>query len=151
MDLAIHNMFFVGAVPLSDIHGSTPLHAACLEGHLPVVELLLSKFPDICNAQDNSGATPLHLCVDTGNYEIATLLLRRGALFHLKNKAGQSAMTEASYRKDLAILDLFLKHDLKRKQSLEASVSKLSSISDELDFCEEAVGYSASKMQNLLL
>lgn len=80
----------------------------------------------------------MHLCVDTGNYEIASLLLRRGALFNLKNKAGQSAMAEARYRKDLAILDLFLKHELKRKQSLEDSVSKLS-FSGELDYCEEAI------------
>ena len=42
------------------MHGCTPLHAACQEGHVHIAEYLLSRGVDV-NATMHDGRTPLHV------------------------------------------------------------------------------------------
>jgi ankyrin repeat protein len=92
----------------------TPLHLACQNGHLAIVESLLSSGrSDLINLQDRRGLTGLHLSVETGNYDIVNLLLNRGANANLKNNAGKSALQEAKH--NVAILDLINKHLTRNK------------------------------------
>jgi ankyrin repeat protein len=83
---------------------------ACLNGHLPVVESLLSvATADVVNFQDRRGQTSLHLSVDTGNIDIVNVLLSRGgANVNVKNNAGKSPLSQAT--SNAAIFELIQKH-----------------------------------------
>ena len=52
--------------------GDTALHIACKEGHVNVIESLLSQGADM-TIKNNDGNTPLDECQDTRNYEIISL------------------------------------------------------------------------------
>ena len=94
----------------------TPLHLACQNGHLLVVEALLSAASvDVVNLQDRRGQTALHLSVETGNIDIVNVLLNRdgGANMNVKNNAGKSAFEQAMNH--AAILDLMQRHSARKK------------------------------------
>lgn len=57
----------------------TPLHIACLMGHVDVCKHLLHQKESIVDVTTNMGETALHLTVKTGNFELASLLLSCGA------------------------------------------------------------------------
>ena len=67
----------VSDINLQDSHGRTPLHWACVEGHLHIVEYLLENpFIDI-NIQDNNGRIPLHWACICGHLSIVELFRHR--------------------------------------------------------------------------
>ena len=57
----------------------TPLHYACENGHLPVVEYLLSKGAKIEERAGNQGKTPLHFACENGHLPIVECLISKGA------------------------------------------------------------------------
>ena len=57
-----------------DNNGETPLHAAALNGHKEIAELLIEKGADL-NAKNVVGMTPLHYATTK---EIADLLRKHG-------------------------------------------------------------------------
>ena len=59
-------------------HGMGPIHHACLEGELEIVECLLQHNADP-SLQDIEGWTPLHIAAATHNYELTVRLLSMGA------------------------------------------------------------------------
>ena len=59
-------------------HGMGPIHHACLEGELEMVECLLQHNADP-SLQDIEGWTPLHIAAATHNYELTVRLLAMGA------------------------------------------------------------------------
>ncbi|KIJ06606.1 hypothetical protein PAXINDRAFT_91740 [Paxillus involutus ATCC 200175] len=52
----------------------TPLHSACLGGHISIVELLVQKGADV-NMQGSNSCTPIHLACSGGHVSIVKLLL----------------------------------------------------------------------------
>ena len=58
----------------------TPLHLACLTGHVGVVGLLISRSTDLLKATDSKGRTPLHLAADNGHFEMCQVLLGQGSV-----------------------------------------------------------------------
>ncbi|CAB1120625.1 unnamed protein product [Ectocarpus sp. CCAP 1310/34] len=74
-----------GVSPLEvvNLRGRTPLHTACIGGHIRVVELLLAAGAD-ANAFDNAGFSPLHRCAQSSDLHSARALLDR-------NKGGGGA------------------------------------------------------------
>ena len=72
-----------------DGHGWTPLHWACSKGHKSFVAYLLDK----CNhplqvTSELNGWTPLHLAAINSRYEVAEMLLERGASKEVFDKWG---------------------------------------------------------------
>ena len=59
-------------------HGITPLHYACIEEDLDMVECLLEHTADP-SLQDIDGWTPLHIAAATNNHQLAVRLLAEGA------------------------------------------------------------------------
>ena len=59
----------------------TPLHLACLHGHIKIVQLHKdhSHLKSICEWRDEEGNTPLHLACSGGNAGIVELLIDSGA------------------------------------------------------------------------
>jgi ankyrin repeat protein len=68
----------------------TPLHAACIRGHVGIVKLLLrSNFePDQANKYKQ---TALHIAVRTRQAEVVEVLLGAGSNVHCKDEQGHSA------------------------------------------------------------
>jgi ankyrin repeat protein len=58
---------------------STPLHAACKNGHRQVVRALLSSGASLDAVEAEDGFTPLHFASECGRSAIAKELLARGA------------------------------------------------------------------------
>ena len=59
-------------------HGLAPIHHACLEEDLDMVECLLEHDADP-SLQDIEGWTPLHIAAATNNHQLAVRLLAEGA------------------------------------------------------------------------
>ena len=68
----------------------SPLHIAALEGHLTVVELLLSRGAAV-NATTKYGDTPLHFAISHGHVDVIEALYRAGADVSIENDEGESA------------------------------------------------------------
>lgn len=67
------------AIQKGDYDKRTPLHLACGEGHIKIVELLLNAGADI-NAKDRWGGTPLADAVRSQNAMLVNWLKKKGAV-----------------------------------------------------------------------
>lgn len=106
------------------VTGNTPLHQACLNGHVCTAKLLLDKGAKI-NANNKKGETPLMCACRNRHVEIATILLSQyydkdevGAHINERNNSGWTALHYASSflarnKKDTSCIDMcyvLLKH-----------------------------------------
>ncbi|KAG0356287.1 hypothetical protein BGZ54_000779 [Gamsiella multidivaricata] len=78
-------------------YGKTPLHMAAANGHIDVVEYLISIIsPEAINIQNEQGNTALHWAATNGHAKVVETLITKGkANYKLKNAAGHTAMLEA--------------------------------------------------------
>ncbi len=67
----------------------TLLHAACENGSLPSIRLLLGLGSNI-NARTSTGMTPLHIAVESGRPDVVVMLLASGADPHAKTDSDLS-------------------------------------------------------------
>ena len=88
----------------------TCLHLASREGHLDLVELLLSKGWNI-EARDRLLNTPLHLACHRGHAQVVSALLRRRADSQAGDNAGRKAIHYACSALDSETLKILLKQD----------------------------------------
>jgi ankyrin repeat protein len=68
-----------GAAPSTTCTGLTPLHEACRQGRLEIVDLLLRAGADT-TARDAGGATALHVAISGGHTAVVRLLLTVAAV-----------------------------------------------------------------------
>lgn len=84
-----------------DITLSTPVHMAAANGHLAVVEYLLSlvdrsEAVALANAKNDTGNTPLHWAAFNGHLDIVKVLVEKyDADVYTKNSASHDALFEA--------------------------------------------------------
>ncbi|GJJ76917.1 uncharacterized protein EMPS_09276 [Entomortierella parvispora] len=78
-------------------YGKTPLHMAAANGHLDVVEYLISVIPaEAVNTQNEQGNTALHWASANGHLKVVEALVSKGkADYKLKNAAGHTPIIEA--------------------------------------------------------
>jgi len=88
----------------------TCLHLACREGHLELVELLLSKGWQ-AEARDRMLNTPLHLACSRGHAPIVASLLRKRVDTQAGDSAGRKAVHYACNALDSEALKILLKQD----------------------------------------
>ncbi|XP_071560537.1 uncharacterized protein [Temnothorax nylanderi] len=89
--------------------GNTPLHTATFKGYKEIVKVLLQhvnhdKLNNFINAKTAaSGATSLHVAAKNGFLDVTKSLLKRGAIYNIKNNEGK---TPLDLSKDQNINDL---------------------------------------------
>ena len=81
-----------------------PIHHACLEGELEIVECLLQHNADP-SLQDIEGWTPLHIAAATHNYELTVRLLAMGADPCVCNHDEETASEVAEQEDVLSLLN----------------------------------------------
>uniref|UniRef100_A0A3Q3AHH6 Ankyrin repeat and SOCS box protein 5-like n=1 Tax=Kryptolebias marmoratus TaxID=37003 RepID=A0A3Q3AHH6_KRYMA len=87
----------------------TPLHEACLSGHVACVRALISVGANV-NAATIDGATPLFNCCASGSVGCLELLLQNGAHVYAHHTHFPSALHEASKRGNSQCVDSLLSH-----------------------------------------
>ncbi|KOB71834.1 putative integrin-linked protein kinase [Operophtera brumata] len=81
-----------------DDHGFSPLHWACKEGHLKIVEMLIKRGARLLqnrvdvNFTNEHGNSPLHYACFWNYGDIAHELVLAGALVSLANKDGDTPL-----------------------------------------------------------
>ncbi|XP_039255412.2 tonsoku-like protein [Styela clava] len=88
--------------------GETPLHRACIDGHMKRVQLLLEQGHPV-NEPDYAGWLPLHEACNHGFVEIVRLLINHGANVNYPAKCGGTTpMQDAATNGHLDIVALLL-------------------------------------------
>ncbi|XP_041986761.1 integrin-linked protein kinase [Aricia agestis] len=79
-----------------DDHGFSPLHWACKEGHIKIVEMLIRRGARI-NVTNLGDDTPLHLAAAHGHRPIVQLLLQNRVDVNFTNEHGNSPLHYACF------------------------------------------------------
>eukprot|EP00730_Choanoeca_flexa_P006686 TRINITY_DN12203_c2_g4_i7.p2 TRINITY_DN12203_c2_g4~~TRINITY_DN12203_c2_g4_i7.p2 ORF type:complete len:127 (+),score=18.47 TRINITY_DN12203_c2_g4_i7:85-465(+) len=79
----------------SPFNSYTPLHLACMCGHLAVAEMLIDRGADLM-AKDKDDRTPLHLACETGQLVTAEMLISKGADVEAKDKNGKTPLDQCT-------------------------------------------------------
>ena len=89
----------------------TPLHLACLHGHISIVQLHEdhSHLKSVRECHDAEGNTPLHLSCSGGNAGIVELLIDSGADTEATNKLNEMPLHIAVHCGHVSIARLLLK------------------------------------------
>jgi len=82
-------------IDVEEQSGSTPLHWAAFDGHLPVVQALIAAGANI-NAQDLYHWTPLHWAAFNGHTNVAQALITAGADINAQNNEHRTPIHYAS-------------------------------------------------------
>ena len=89
--------------------GANALGAACFEGHLDVVKLLVDRGTNLNAAAHSNGMTPLMLASTKGHLAILQLLVKKGADFNLKDRNDTTALGHARENGHAKIIDYLSK------------------------------------------
>jgi ankyrin repeat protein len=96
---------------LCDKGGSTALHWAMDSSHLELAEWLIDNGADI-EARDVNGWTPLlRIAAVGGNRQVATMLMRAGAVVDATDKDGKTALMLAVVNNHLPLAEALLEHN----------------------------------------
>ena len=85
----------------------TPLHEACDEGFLPVVEYLVEHNANM-EIKNDKGRTPLYQAVDEGRNKVVKYLVSKGAHVNKKTYAGKSILHLAVTKGKLDIVKILV-------------------------------------------
>ncbi|KAL6897157.1 ankyrin repeat-containing domain protein [Trichoderma evansii] len=92
---------------MSEHHGITPLHVACVRGRLDLAELLL-RFNAPINVTDEWGFTPLERAYSTNNPLIMSMLISYGADVEAYMLGGEPPLARCIYDGKLEMFKVFL-------------------------------------------
>lgn len=83
--------------PSANDLGARPIHWACVNGHIAVVDILVQAGVSL-DAADNKGCTPLIVACQYGQTMLAGYLMGKGARLQLTDKDGDNALHWAAFK-----------------------------------------------------
>lgn len=89
-------------------NGFSMLHHASLNGHVKIVEHLVSKGHKINWRDEATGATPIHNAVKSNNSKILKMLMLNGGEINVKDFVGKEPLHYAAEHGSVEIVDLLL-------------------------------------------
>ena len=92
-----------------DIQGHTPLHTACRNDNLDVVQTLIKHHADV-HAKDRYDDIPLHKACGFGNLEVMKRLIQHHADVHAMNEIWETPLHQACWNGHLKIVQELLKY-----------------------------------------
>ncbi len=95
-------------VDSKDIHGITPLIAACLNNHYRTAETLLDNGANP-NARDPGGETALMMAALNGNTQLVKLLLYRSADPNIRSKRSMTALSKAQQARQWQVVQILIR------------------------------------------
>ena len=99
-----------GAMIKSTIDGFSPLHYACLQGHLSIAKKLVERHPFQSDLLTHNKDTPLHLAARSGHAAIVKFLLDWGVLL-VHNCQQASFLDLAIINRDYDVTTVAVKHN----------------------------------------
>ncbi|KAK3089349.1 hypothetical protein FSP39_002938 [Pinctada imbricata] len=127
---------------LEDTKGFRPIHHATINGHLHIIEFILSNDGDI-NIKTRKGDTCLHIAVEKENLEILEFLIRFGAETSILNDERCAPVHKAVAEGRIKVLEKLLQLDSK-SANLRAECGStplhICALKDQGEF--ESYGYS---------
>jgi ankyrin repeat protein len=93
-----------------NMHGFTPLHAACFNGQVTVAHYLIDQGADIMS-RDNNRFTPLHWAAYSTNADVVALLLDKGVDVNVQGTNGISPLHRAAQRGSVHVVEILIAHD----------------------------------------
>ena len=97
---ALSKLLKAGANPDCNLEGMTPLLAACAEGNVSCVKILLEHGADV-NERAGNGVTALMMASFAGKPECVKVLIQAGANVHARADEGETALEFAVLRGEL--------------------------------------------------
>lgn len=94
-----------------DAYGLKPLHYACMNGHTDVARLILDQTQDadLNTPAGKEGRTPLLMAAGrTGAYDLAALLIDRGAFVNAQDLRARTPLTAAVFERDIHMVRLLI-------------------------------------------
>ena len=98
-----------GAMIKRTVDGYSPLHYACLQGHLSVAKKLSERHPFQNDLITHNKDTPLHLAATKGHATIVKFLLDSGVLL-AHNKQHASFLDIALFNRDCEVASVAVRH-----------------------------------------
>ena len=99
-----------GAIIKSTVNGFSPLHNACLQGHLSVAKKLIERHPFQSDLFTHNKDTPLHLAARSGHAAIVKFLLDSGVQLTHNNQQA-SFLDLALFNRDYEVASVAVKHN----------------------------------------
>ncbi|KAL6715086.1 phosphate system positive regulatory protein pho81 [Lecanora helva] len=96
-----------------DVHGRTPLHYACMHGHVSMVTTLLEEKPTITDTLDHNNFTPLIHAIVNDKISCAEQLLIRGARIDPEDESDHVPLNLACQYGSIAIAKCLLERQAK--------------------------------------
>ncbi len=83
--------------PSENDMGQSPIHWACVNGHIAIVDILLQTGINI-DVVDSKGCTPLIVACQYGKTMLAGYLMGKGARTQITDKEGDTALHWAAFK-----------------------------------------------------
>ncbi|XP_068263242.1 CARD- and ANK-domain containing inflammasome adapter protein-like [Nyctibius grandis] len=131
----------------NDVHAlnsssETLLHVAAANGHLMIMEYLISKGAKI-DVKDEKGRTPLHRAAEKGHGEAVKVLLQRGASMYSLDTEGKTPLHLAAQNNHSHTLKVLLKEEV-RSNGNQHNFLHMAAVKDESSLAKMLLKAGAS-------
>ncbi|KAH7534040.1 hypothetical protein FEM48_Zijuj04G0195400 [Ziziphus jujuba var. spinosa] len=112
---------------LQDNEGMSAVHIAAKQGHVNVMEQIISHKPDACDSVDNRGWNPLHVAVANAKLNVVRFILKTPRLESLINAAdneGNTPLHVAAARDKYSIITILVNEIKVRKKAQNHNFQK---------------------------
>ncbi|XP_009931289.2 CARD- and ANK-domain containing inflammasome adapter protein [Opisthocomus hoazin] len=120
----------------------TLLHVAAANGHLTIMEYLISKGAKT-DVKDKKGRTPLHRAAEKGHGDAVEVLLQHGAYMYSLDMAGKTPLHLAAQNNHSHILKMLLKEEARSYRSQHNFLHR-AALKDESSLAEMLLKAGAS-------